>query len=263
MSYNISVFDKYELYRLNQRGFAGTGFSAFFVKEGVFVDNLADKLMEELECETAFTIPVFGGIPVPESCVITWAIMAVLVLASILLVRKLKTVPTGTQCLLEIGISWLNNFFLEILGPKGKKYLPFLETLIIYIGCANLVGLFGLKPPTKDFNVTVALALMSIILIQACYIRERGTKGWLKSFVEPMPIMLPINLMEIVIKPLSLCMRLFGNVLGAFVVMELIKLIIPVGLPVVFSFYFDVFDGLIQAYVFVFLTSLFMSEAME
>ena len=78
-----------------------------------------------------------------------------------------------------------------------------------------------------------------------------------------MPIMLPINILELVIKPLSLCMRLFGNVLGAFVVMELIKLIVPVGLPVVFSFYFDVFDGLIQAYVFVFLTSLFMAEAME
>jgi F-type H+-transporting ATPase subunit a len=75
--------------------------------------------------------------------------------------------------------------------------------------------------------------------------------------------MLPLNILEIFIKPLSLCMRLFGNVLGAFVVMELIKIIVPVGLPVVFSFYFDIFDGLIQAYVFVFLTSLFMSEAME
>ncbi len=227
------------------------------------MDNLADKLMEELECRIAFEIPIFGGIPVPESCVMTWIIMGVLVIASILLVRKLKTVPTGSQCLLEIGISWLNNFFLEILGPKGKKYLPVLETLIIYIGVSNLVGLFGLRPPTKDMNVTVALALIAIVLIQYCSIREKGVKGWLKGFKEPMPIMLPINILELVIKPLSLCMRLFGNVLGAFVVMELIKLIVPVGLPVVFSFYFDVFDGLIQAYVFVFLTSLFMAEAME
>ena len=78
-----------------------------------------------------------------------------------------------------------------------------------------------------------------------------------------MAFMLPLNVLELVIKPLSLCMRLFGNVLGAFVIMELIKLIVPVGLPLVFSFYFDVFDGCIQAYVFVFLTSLFMSEAME
>ena len=69
--------------------------------------------------------------------------------------------------------------------------------------------------------------------------------------------------LEIIIKPLSLCMRLFGNVLGAFVVMELIKLLVPVGIPLVFSFYFDVFDGLIQAYVFVFLTALFIKEAIE
>ena len=73
----------------------------------------------------------------------------------------------------------------------------------------------------------------------------------------------PINILEVFIRPLSLCMRLFGNVLGAFVVMELLKLILPVLLPIPFSFYFDIFDGLIQAYVFVFLTSLFLKEALE
>lgn len=225
--------------------------------------NLAEKLIEELECRTAFTIPVFGGIPVPESCVVTWIIMAVLVIASIILVKRLKTVPTGAQCLLESLILWLDNFFLEILGQKGKKYLWFLETLIIYIAISNLVGLFSLRPPTKDFTVTLALGLISIVLIQVCGIKEKGFKGWLFKFKEPMWLMLPMNLLELIIKPVSLCMRLFGNVLGAFVVMELIKIIVPVGIPVVFSLYFDIFDGLIQAYVFVFLTSLFMSEAME
>lgn len=225
--------------------------------------DLADKLLEELECRTAFEIPIFGGIPVPESAVISWVVMGVLVLLSIIFVRKLKRVPTGSQCLIEILIGWLNNFFLDIMGSKGKKYLPFLETLIIYIGVSNLAGLFGLRPPTKDLNVTAALALMSIVLIQVCAVKEKGTKGWLKGFAEPMGLLLPINILELVIKPLSLCMRLFGNVLGAFVVMELIKIIVPVGVPVIFSFYFDVFDGLIQAYVFVFLTSLFMAESME
>ena len=88
-------------------------------------------------------------------------------------------------------------------------------------------------------------------------------KGWVKSFVEPSPIIAPINVMELFIKPLSLCMRLFGNVLGAFVIMELLKYICPFILPVPFCLYFDIFDGLIQAYVFVFLTSLFMSEGIE
>ena len=85
----------------------------------------------------------------------------------------------------------------------------------------------------------------------------------MKRFTKPMAILTPINILEIFIRPLSLCMRLFGNVLGAFVIMELVKLVVPVGVPAILSLYFDVFDGLIQAYVFVFLTSLYISEAVE
>ena len=107
------------------------------------------------------------------------------------------------------------------------------------------------------------MSILSILLIEISGIRARGVKGWVKSFADPLPIIAPLNVLEIVIRPLSLCMRLFGNVLGAFVIMELIEYIMPVGLPVVFSMYFDIFDGLIQAYVFVFLTGLFMKEAME
>ena len=79
----------------------------------------------------------------------------------------------------------------------------------------------------------------------------------------PMAILTHINILEIFIRPLSLCMRLFGNVLGAFVIMELVTLVVPVGVPAILSLYFDVFDGLIQAYVFVFLTSLYIAEAVE
>lgn len=88
-------------------------------------------------------------------------------------------------------------------------------------------------------------------------------KNWLKSFAEPIPIVAPINILELFIRPLSLCMRLFGNVLGAVVVMALIKYLIPLVIPLPFSFYFDIFDGIIQAYVFVFLTSLYIKEAVE
>ena len=104
---------------------------------------------------------------------------------------------------------------------------------------------------------------MSIVLVEAAGIRKKGGVGWLKSFAEPVAVVLPINILELFIRPISLCMRLFGNVLGAFIVMELIKVVIPVAVPVPFSFYFDIFDGLIQAYVFVFLTSLFIKEAVE
>ena len=135
--------------------------------------------------------------------------------------------------------------------------------MAIYIGVANLIGLLGFKPPTKDLNVTAGLAIMSICLIEYSGFRQKGLKGFVHSFAEPMAIVTPINIMEIAIRPVSLCMRLFGNVIGAFVVMELIKMIIPVAIPVPLSLYFDIFDGLIQAYVFVFLTSLFIKEQIE
>jgi F-type H+-transporting ATPase subunit a len=138
-----------------------------------------------------------------------------------------------------------------------------MATVLFYIGFANIIGIFGFKPPAKDMNITIAVALMSIVLIEFAGIKARKFGGWLKSFSEPIAIVTPINILEIAIRPLSLCMRLFGNVLGAFVIMELIEILIPVGIPMVFSLYFDIFDGFIQAYVFVFLTSLFIQEAVE
>lgn len=227
------------------------------------MENLAEELMSGLECKTAFVIPIFGGIPVPVSVVVTWGIMAVIMILTLLFVRNLKLVPRGPQVIVEMLVGFINNFFEGILGEEGRRYFPYLGTVIIYIGVANLIGLFGFTPPTKDLNVTVALAIMSIVLIEYSGIREKGVKKWLKSFLEPMPILLPINILEVFIRPLSLCMRLFGNILGGFVVMELIKIVAPAVIPVPFSFYFDIFDGLIQAYVFVFLTALFMKEKME
>ena len=216
--------------------------------------------MEELNCETAFTIPVFGGIPVAESVVVTWIIMAVLLLGSIILVRNLKVENVGRkQVVLETVVGGLYNFFYDLLGEDGKGYIPYLMTVGLYIGVANMIGLFGLKSPTKDVGVTGALALMSIVLIEFSGVH----KGFLKSFAEPIPLMLPMNILEIFIRPLSLCMRLFGNILGAFVIMELIKIVAPLLVPVPLSLYFDLFDGFIQAYVFVFLTSLFIKETIE
>ena len=228
------------------------------------MENLASSLLEELNCETVFTIPVLGGIEIAESTVITWVIMAVLTLLAWLLTRNLKVDHISRrQAAVESAVTWLNGFVEGMIGEKGKRYVPYLVTVLVYIGFSNVIGLFGLKPPTKDMNVTAALALMSIILIEASGIREKGVKNWLRGFAQPVAVITPINILEVFIRPLSLCMRLFGNVLGAFVIMELIKQLIPVGVPLVFSFYFDIFDGLIQAYVFVFLTSLFIKEAIE
>ena len=173
-------------------------------------------------------------------------------------------IPTGKrQLFAEMLVTKIEGFITDMVGEEAKGYVPYLSTVLIYLAFANLIGLFGVKPPTKDLNVTAALALMSIVLVQYASIHSKGAGGWLKSFKEPMAIVTPINILELFIKPLSLCMRLFGNVLGAFVIMELIKILVPAVAPVPFSLYFDIFDGLIQAYVFVFLTSLYIREAVE
>ena len=228
------------------------------------MNDIVNRLLEELNCDVVFTIPIFGGIPIYESVVVTWIIMLAVLLICVLLVRNLKVENPGRkQIVLETAVQGLYNFFKGTIGEHGTAFIPYLMSVVLYIGIANLIGLIGFKPPTKDMNVTVALAVMSIVLIEVAGVRQKGTKGWLKSFAEPMPIVLPINVLEVFIKPLSLCMRLFGNVLGSFVIMELLKIVVPAFLPAVFSCYFDIFDGLIQAYVFVFLTSLFIKEATE
>lgn len=226
---------------------------------------MTSRLLEELECETVIKIPFFNGLfDIRESVVVTWIIMAVIVALCIIFVRNLKVENPGKgQLLLESAISTGQNFFEEIMGKENRKYIPYLLTVLIYIGISNIIGLFGFKPPTKDLNVTAAMAIMSMILIEYSGIHKNGLKHWVKHFAEPVPFVAPIMVLEIIIRPLSLCMRLFGNVLGAFVIMELLKTIVPLLLPIPFSFYFDIFDGLLQAYVFVFLTALFMNEEQE
>ncbi|CBK77305.1 F0F1 ATP synthase subunit A [Clostridium sp. M62/1] len=220
--------------------------------------------MEELNCKVVFTIPIFGGIPIYESVAVTWIIMAVLVLLSKLLVRNLSVENPGrVQLFLESSIGFLRDFFVDLVGEEGKGYVPYLISTAIFIGAANLIGIVGFVPPTKDLNMTAALAIISIAVIEYAGFHKKGAKGFLKSFAEPVAIILPINILEVFIRPVSLCMRLFGNVLGSFVVMELIKLVVPLFVPIPFSFYFDIFDGLIQAYVFVFLTALFIKESLE
>ena len=213
------------------------------------MNALTAALKEELNVEMIS----LGGLQVPESVVVSWGIMLFLVIVSILLTRNLKVDHISRrQAILELVVTMIDNFFTGLLGEQGRRYVPYLMTVALYIACANLIGVFGIKPPTKDLNVTAALALMSICLIEYSGIHARGGKGFLKSLAAPTPIMTPMNILEIAIRPTSL---------GAFVIMELIKLVVPVFVPAIFSLYFDLFDGLIQTYVFVFLTSLFMKES--
>ena len=225
------------------------------------MENIKEEIMKELTCEDVFTFQIPGvnyTVHVSEAVVVTWIIMAVLIIASFLLTRNLKVHNISKrQAAVELVVTKLTGLVEGMVGHKGVEYVPYLTSMLIFIGLANTIGIFGFKSPTKDMTITIALALMTIVTVQIASIKTRGVKKWLKGFTNP------INVLDLLTRPLSLCMRLFGNVLGAFVIMELIKLVIPIFLPAVFCLYFDIFDGLLQAYVFVFLSSLYISEAVE
>lgn len=228
--------------------------------------DLKEELLDQLEIQSVFTIPG-TNISVDETTVVSWIIMAALTILAIILTRNLKVEGelTKRQQILEVCMDKMINFFRGILGEKGERYMPWLMSTAIFIGACNMIGLLGFKPPTKSMQDTAAMAITSIVIVEIAGIRAKGLKGHLKSFAKPVAIVAPINVLEIIIKPLSLCMRLFGNVIGAFIIMELIKSIVffKVGVSLAFSFYFDLFDGFLQAYIFVFLTAMYIQEAVE
>ncbi len=228
------------------------------------MSHVIEELQAQLNCDTVFTIPILGGLPVDEGVVVSWIVIAAIAIISFVLTRNLKVHNISKrQLVLETAVTGIQNIVKGFVGEEAAGYVPYLTSVLIFLGLSNMIGLIGFKPPAKDLNVTVAFAIISIVLIEFSGIHKKGPKKWLKGFSEPIAIITPINILEVFIKPLSLCMRLFGNVLAAFVIMELIKLVIPVGVPAAFSIYFDIFDGLIQAYVFVFLTGLFIKESVE
>ena len=154
------------------------------------MNALTAALKEELNVEMVS----IGGLQIPESVVVSWGIMAFLVICSILLTRNLRVDHiTKRQAILETVVTFINDFFVGLLGEKGKRYVPYLISVALYIACSNLIGVFGIKPPTKDLNVTAALALMSICLIEYAGIHARGGVGFLKSLTAPTAIMTPMT----------------------------------------------------------------------
>ncbi|MDR1302057.1 MAG: F0F1 ATP synthase subunit A [Treponema sp.] len=228
-----------------------------------------------------FSISLFGSeltaFVINESILVSWGVMALLIIGSLILTRNLQQIPRGPQVILEALIGFLNTFSKEHFGKRAGVYGPYIGTIFLFLFAANSIpvisplgiGLlhseppFTIKPPTRDINVTAAFALLTILLVLIGGLRAKGLRGWGKKLLSPAPMMLPFNLLEYLIRPLSLCLRLFGNILGGYIIMLLVEgaLPIPLVVPAFLSLYFDLFDGLIQAVVFTFLTTLFIAEA--
>lgn len=255
--------------------------------------NLTEILTGAIEPKKMIEIPLFGhNIIITDTIVVMWLIMAVLIVFSLVFTRNMKLIPEGKQNFVEALVELINNMVKDAIGHHWRSFAPYIGTIFLFLMVANTVTVFniipsgedlyrithieffknlpefGIKAPTKDINVPAAMAIMSVTLVIGSSIVFKGVKGWFKGLFEPVPLIAPFKILEYGIQPLSLCLRLFGNMLAGFMIMELVYYAVKQFLPTawapgILSIYFDLFDGGLQAYVFVFLTSLYISEAIE
>jgi F-type H+-transporting ATPase subunit a len=218
----------------------------------------------------AWNIPGLN-IPITNVVVMSWIAMAIIIVSAFLATRKLKLVPKGGQNVAEFVVETVNNFVKGIMPTRWKTYAAYIGTVGIFLAIANTLGALFMtelshgviSPITRTLAVPAAFAVMTIVIAIASGIRYHGLIGFFKSLFKPTPIMFPFKLLEFIIKPLSLCLRLYGNIFGAYIVMEMILMNLPFVFPAVACVYFDLFDGLLQAFVFVLLTSLYIAEEVE
>lgn len=200
----------------------------------------------------------------------TFIVMGALIVFGLIVrqkVKKFELVPTTKfQVIMEAGVGTLNNFTISTMGEKNKKFALFYGPMFLFILLSNLTGLIGLRPPTGDIATTFALSLTTFFMIQWYGIKAKGP-GYYKGLLEPMPLLLPLNVIGELANPVSLGFRLFGNILGGTIIMGLYYAMLPIwmklGLPAIFHLYFDIFAGALQTLIFVMLSMTFVSSAME
>lgn len=178
--------------------------------------------------ESRVVIPIFGILDVTGEVIGMWVILAAVTVISLLATRHMRERPGKFQNVIETGVEYLDNYFAGILGKKeSRKHLLFLGSLFIFIIFGNYTGLIpgaGLtdywKAPTSSLSVTLGLSIITFFYLQGSSIHARGFLGYLKRFISPIAIMLPLLLLDEFIKPASLALRLFGNIFGEETVTE-------------------------------------------
>lgn len=198
-------------------------------------------------------------------------VMLVLLGFSIAANRAMKhasEVPTGFQNVVELIVEMLDKMVHGVMGKKGDNFVNYIGTIFIFILVSNISGLFGLRPPTADYGVTLPLALMTFCIIHFCQFKYQTPKQIWTDMCSPLPpwlpIWFPINLISEIAVPISLSLRLFANVLSGTIIMALIYALLSKFAyfwPGALHAYFDIFSGCIQTYVFCMLTMTYVSNA--
>ncbi len=195
--------------------------------------------------------------------VFTWVVMFVLVVGSKLVTRKLSTELKRSrwQNVLEIVVTGIAKQIEDVGLPDPRKYLGFLGTLFLFVATASLFTIIpGYQPPTGSLSTTVALAICVFVSVPLFGIRQRGVGGYLKSYLEPTPLMLPFNIISEVSRTLALAVRLFGNMMSGVMIIAILLTVTPFLFPIVMTT-LGLLTGMVQAYIFGILAAVYIAAA--
>jgi len=201
-----------------------------------------------------------------EHVTYTWFVMLVLILAAFLASRAIKEVPTGMQNFMEVVVGGVENLIEETMGPKGKAYFPLIASFALFILVSNLVALIpGFYPPTANLNTNFALALTVFAMTHIVGFKEHGFH-YVKHFMGPIlllaPLMIIIELIGHLARPVSLSLRLFGNMYGHEIVLMIFFALVPFLLPIPMML-MGVLVAFIQTFVFTLLAMIYIAGALE
>ena len=253
---------------------AGTWFSEFWA---AFVEQLTERLFghkdigEEIsEAIMQVQMSFAAGdntLIITDAIIVTWiAVVIMLIIVAVLLGKtskdhKLTKGQTILVSLTELVISTAMSFGMN--RKQAEEVAPMVMTFGLVLVACNSISYFHLPPPAKNVAFPVGCAIVAIIYVIVMTFKFIGIKGFWISLTQPVAIMLPFRLLDYVIKPLSLALRLFGNVFAAFVFMEFLSISLPVIVPGIVGLWFDIIDGVIQAVVFAYLTMSYIGENLE
>lgn len=212
------------------------------------------------------TVELFGRtFGISRTIVTTWFFMIVLIVIAIILrlgLKNYKDKPKGGQNVVEMLVEAMDDFTRSNMGEKYAYFGKWFFGVFTFILLSNLSGLLGFRPPTADLGTTAAITVTTFFLIHFMGI-TKGKLGYFKGYFEPIPILLPINIISEFATPISLSFRLFGNILGGMIIMSMIYSLpiwLNFGIPAVAHIYFDVFAGILQTVIFCMLSQLFIKD---
>ena len=218
-------------------------------------------------------INIFGNeIIVPDTIVDMWIVTILLIIFAFIVNSKIKKananeVPSNFLNVVEILVEAVENLVKTTMGPQNMKFAPYMLTLALFLATANLFGLIGLSPPTSDYSVTLSLALITFVMTQYWSFKNAGGFfKYLKGFTEPMAFLTPLNVIGELANPISLSFRLFGNIMSGGIIMGLLYQALGIIAPVIAAplhAYFDVFSGLLQTFIFIMLSMIFIGGVAE